>query len=152
MGTRETSHRAEPHRCSHRLLSDASPSRQHAERGVNPPRFDSEVLAVLVDPGAEAGRAELSPASAGLFSVSVSSRRATDDAFAALSDGLAANALSPFAPKWRATGVRSASLSSGKRTNFSPAPHARGFSEIKKPTLRHSNRLSSPLGRLCLKA
>ena len=56
MGTRETSHRAEPHRFSHRLLSDASPSRQHAERGVNPPR-DSEVLAVLVDPGAEAGRA-----------------------------------------------------------------------------------------------
>ena len=43
MGTRETSHRAEPHRCSHRLLSDASPSRQHAERGVNPPRFNSEL-------------------------------------------------------------------------------------------------------------
>jgi hypothetical protein len=59
MGTRETSHRAEPYRISHRLLSDASPSRQHAERGVNPSPFDSEVLAVLVDPGAEAGRAEL---------------------------------------------------------------------------------------------
>jgi hypothetical protein len=35
MGTCETSHRAEPYRISHRLLSDASPSRQHAERGVN---------------------------------------------------------------------------------------------------------------------
>ena len=59
MGTRETSHRAEPHRCSHRLLSDASPSRQLAERGVNSPQFDAEVRSVLVDPGAEAGRAEL---------------------------------------------------------------------------------------------
>ena len=59
MGTRETSHRAEPHRCSHRLLSDASPSRQQAERGVNSPQFDAEVRTVLVDPGAEAGRAEL---------------------------------------------------------------------------------------------
>ena len=59
MGTRETSHRAEPHRFSHRLLSDASPSRQHAEREVNPPQFDGEVRPVLVDPGAEAGRAEL---------------------------------------------------------------------------------------------
>ena len=57
MGTCETSHRAEPHRCSHRLLSDASPSRQHAKRGVNPPRFDSEVLPVLVDPGTKTGRA-----------------------------------------------------------------------------------------------
>ena len=59
MGTRETSHRAEPHRCSHRLLSDASPSRQLAERGVNSPQFDAEVRTVFVDPGAEAGRAEL---------------------------------------------------------------------------------------------
>jgi hypothetical protein len=58
MGTCETSHRAELYRISHRLLSDASPSRQHAERGVNPPPFDSEVLAVLVDPGAEARSAE----------------------------------------------------------------------------------------------
>ena len=59
MGTRETRHRAEPHRCSHRLLSDASPSRQQAERGVHPPAaVDGEVRAVLVDPGAEAGRAE----------------------------------------------------------------------------------------------
>ena len=57
MGTRETSHRAEPHRCSHRLLSDASPSRQQAERGVNSPQFDAEVRTVFVDPGAEAGRA-----------------------------------------------------------------------------------------------
>ena len=51
MGTRETSHRAEPYRISHRLLSDASPSRQHAERGVNPPPgSSSEVLVSLSIP------------------------------------------------------------------------------------------------------
>jgi len=44
----------------------------------------------------------------GAFRVSVPVRRATDDASAALSGGLAANALSPFSPKWRAAGVRSA--------------------------------------------
>jgi hypothetical protein len=35
MGMRETSHRAEPHRFSHRLTSHASLSRQHAEQWVN---------------------------------------------------------------------------------------------------------------------
>ena len=50
MGTRETSHRAEPHRCSHRLLSDASPSCQQAEREVNSPKFDAEVRTPLSIP------------------------------------------------------------------------------------------------------
>jgi hypothetical protein len=49
-----------------------------------------------------------------------SARRATDDASAALSGGLAANALSPFSPKWRATGVRSASPYDGP--DLAPLP------------------------------
>jgi len=53
--------------------------------------------------------------------VSVPVRRATDDASAALSGGLAANALSPFSPKWRARGVRSASPLDGLDRPRSPA-------------------------------
>ena len=35
------------------------PTFQQAERGVNSPKLDGVVRAILVDPGAEAGRAEL---------------------------------------------------------------------------------------------
>ena len=75
------------------------------------PRFLQGSAALMVD---------LAPLPGGAFRVSVPVRRATDDASAALSGGLAANALSPFSPKWRATGVRSASPHDGP--DLAPLP------------------------------
>jgi hypothetical protein len=63
---------------------------------------------------------DLAPLRRGFFHAGVPARRATDDASAALSGGLAANALSPFSPKWRATGVRSASPYDGP--DLAPLP------------------------------
>src|SRR4029077_13966693 len=69
------------------------------------PRVGTFNRRVIVASRRLAIRKRKAPLRRGYFVRASPSRRATDDTSAALSGGFAANALSPFSPKWRATGV-----------------------------------------------